>query len=265
MVGVVLNKSAKQKGLGEAEIEEARLAATNFVREALRGPGDLPPPDPSAMFSAACGLRVQGSLPLYHDKGQRCCKVSHEMLPAGQKLELLQQQKQQDLRDGGAATDGVAAGGNGAAPQARRRVLEEGQRREDIPEPGMPLPGVLRAQRTGTVGGQEVACFPSFIIAGTQKSGTTALTGERGERESGPGRGGSFHVKFFFLVSEGRRKGLKNRYIAIPCWLFPPWVPRSSPAELCQLVQRAGAPPYHLRHTRAAVRRALEDRPKRCS
>ncbi|CAM9310111.1 unnamed protein product [Scytosiphon promiscuus] len=42
---------------------------------------------------------------------------------------------------------------------------------------GMKLPAVLRTQRTGAAEGQQVVCFPSFIIAGTQKSGTTALTG----------------------------------------------------------------------------------------
>ena len=177
----MLKKAAKVKGLDDAETEEARLTATSVVREALRAPRGLPPPDTTAAFPASCGLRVEG-LPLYHDKGQRCCKVNPEMLPPGQKLELLQQQqKKQGLGqgDGGAAADSLAAGAEGgwgaAAPRARRLGLEEG--REDFP-PEMPLPGVLRAQRTRAVGGQEVACFPSFIIAGTQKSGTTALTGE---------------------------------------------------------------------------------------
>lgn len=183
-VGVALKKSAKLKGLGEGEIEKARVAATKVVREALRAPGDLPPPDPDAMFSEACSLRVEG-LPLYHDKGQRCCKVTPDMLPPNQ--QLLQQQQQQQQGLGGPA----AAGGDWGAPQARGRGLEEGGEagvdgREGSLQPGMPLPGVLRPQRTGTVGGKEVACFPSFIIAGTQKSGTTALTGERG-RET-PGR-----------------------------------------------------------------------------
>lgn len=40
------------------------------------------------------------------------------------------------------------------------------------------LPGVLRTQKTQDAEGQEIVCFPSFVIAGTQKSGTTALTGE---------------------------------------------------------------------------------------
>lgn len=42
---------------------------------------------------------------------------------------------------------------------------------------GLELPGVLRTERRVDDDGKEVVCFPSFIIAGTQKSGTTALTG----------------------------------------------------------------------------------------
>lgn len=73
--------------------------------------------DAEAIYSEACSLRVKSSLPLYHSKGQRCCRASH-----------------QPLLQGGAAVGG-------------------GQ-------------------------DEEVSCFPSFIIAGTQKSGTTALTGK---------------------------------------------------------------------------------------
>ncbi|CAN0264417.1 unnamed protein product, partial [Ectocarpus fasciculatus] len=40
---VLLKKAATSKGLTESETEEARVAATNAVREALRKPGDLPP------------------------------------------------------------------------------------------------------------------------------------------------------------------------------------------------------------------------------
>lgn len=144
-MGAVLKKSAAAKGLSEAEIEEARLVAINAVKEALRKPGGLPPPSPDSIFSSACNLRVEG-LPLYNSKGQRCCKVDQ-------------------------MTSGLNIG-----PQGPRGLEGEDGGGEGE---GTPLPGVLRTQRTGAVEGQEVTCFPSFIIAGTQKSGTTALTGEK--------------------------------------------------------------------------------------
>ncbi|CAM9557574.1 unnamed protein product, partial [Ectocarpus sp. 12 AP-2014] len=144
---VILKKSAAARGLNDAEIEEARVAARDAVREALRKPGDLPPRSIDGILSASCDLQVEG-LPLYHDKGQTCCK-------AAQKPSAQQQ-----------------AHSKGDGPQGRRGLeAAEG-------EGGEPLPGVLRTtQRAEAAGGNEVACLPSFIIAGTQKSGTTALTG----------------------------------------------------------------------------------------
>ncbi|CAN0289197.1 unnamed protein product [Pylaiella littoralis] len=138
-------KAARDMGLTSADIEEARAAATNTVREALRNPGGLPPPNPENMYSSSCGVRVEG-LPLYNSKGQRCCK-SKEKPAAEEKTRA----------------DGVPRG---------RRVLpgEGGGGGEDA------LGGVLGTEGTGAVE-EQVSCFPSFVIAGTQKSGTTALTG----------------------------------------------------------------------------------------
>lgn len=145
----VLRKSALSKGLNDTEIEEARVTATDAVREALRKPGDLPPRNLDSMLSASCGLQVEG-LPLYHDKGQTCCK-------AAQKPPAQQQAPSKDNE-----------------PQGRRGLEGAGEG-----EGGETLPGVLRTtQRAEAGGGNEVSCLPSFIIAGTQKSGTTALAGE---------------------------------------------------------------------------------------
>ncbi|CAN0307808.1 unnamed protein product, partial [Hapterophycus canaliculatus] len=145
-VGTALKKTATLKGLSDAEIEQARLVATDIVKETLRKPGGLPSPSLDAVFSSACDLRVEG-LPLYNSEGQRCCKVEQ-------------------------MTSGLNIG-----PQGRRGLEEEeGEEGEGAEGEEAPLPGVLRTQRTEAVEGQ-VACFPSFIIAGTQKSGTTALTG----------------------------------------------------------------------------------------
>lgn len=156
VVTAALKKSAGLKGLNDAGIEEARLAATNAVREALRAPGSLPPPNTDAMIADSCDLRVEG-LPLYHDKGQRCCKVGKVKPPPGMARRALEEEEEEDGREAG------GGGGRGG--------------RE-----GGALPGVLRTERTGTAEEPEVACLPSFIIAGTQKSGTTALTGEGGGR-----------------------------------------------------------------------------------
>lgn len=133
------------------------MAATDAVREALRKPGDLPPRSIDGILSASCDLQVEG-LPLYHDKGQTCCKAAQKP-PA---------QQEAHSKDNG--------------PQGRRGLeAAEG-------EGGETLPGVLRTtQRAEAAGGNEVACLPSFIIAGTQKSGTTALTGERERLSEGQG------------------------------------------------------------------------------
>lgn len=154
-----LQKNALSKGLDKDEVEAARVAATLAVREAMRGPGNLPPPSPEAYLSQACGVRVKSSLPLYHNKGQRCCKASQLPQPGAPGASPVKDSLA--LADGGTGL-GLGEDGAGGGPQE------------------VALPGVLRGQRTGAAGDQEVSCFPSFIIAGTQKSGTTALTGKKG-------------------------------------------------------------------------------------
>lgn len=153
------HKNALSKGLDKDEMEAARVAATLAVRKAMKTPGDLPPPSPEAYYSQTCSVRVESSLPLYHNKGQRCCKASQLPQP-GAAAALPGIGVLASERGGGA---GLGLGEDGADGGAQEGAL----------------PGVLRGQRTGAAGGQEVSCFPSFIIAGTQKSGTTALTGEK--------------------------------------------------------------------------------------
>lgn len=90
-------------------------------------------------------------MPLYSSKGQRCCKHKMES-PSENKT----------------PADAVPQGG---------RVLQGERGGGEVG--GNALPGVLRTQSRRAVGEQEVSCLPSFVIAGTQKSGTTALTGKR--------------------------------------------------------------------------------------
>lgn len=141
---VLLRKSATVEGLTDEETDAAAQTAAKTVREALSKGGELPVPNPAAAFSQSCNVIVEG-LPLYGTKQQRCCT-----LPSTKKK-----------------------GDAGASKGGYKRDLEEDEKaRENA------LPRVLQTQRTGSMDGKEVSCFPSFIIAGTQKSGTTALTGK---------------------------------------------------------------------------------------
>lgn len=122
------------------EIDEAETKATEFVNELLASGQGLPQPNVDAVLPSTCNVVVEG-LPLVHPNRQICCKAK-----------------------------GLSRGMMGLQPP-------EGEV-GDAPDGGVVLPGVLRGENTGDVREQEVSCFPSFIIAGTQKSGTTALTGE---------------------------------------------------------------------------------------
>ena len=148
----LMRKMASTKHLTADEVSLAKSAAENVVNEALASGKGLPTPDVEMVLPGACNIVVQG-LPLVQPKRQRCCKAK-------------------DLLGGGLP---------GQPPllppppeEGGSRAVEEGDM-----DGKMGLPGVLRMQQAGGVSEQEVTCFPSFIIAGTQKSGTTALTGER--------------------------------------------------------------------------------------
>lgn len=156
--GVVSSATAKlaAKKLNPEEIEAARQAAETTVRQALHSDHGLPPADVERAYPDSCNVVVEG-LPLVGTKQQRCCKAP---TPS---------------RDGG--SQGVPLVPPLQLPGGKGRKLDASEERR-----GDELPAVLRPQRTGEVGGQQVSCFPAFIIAGTQKSGTTALAGE--------GRGG---------------------------------------------------------------------------
>lgn len=147
-VSLKLQKMAVAAGLSDGQIDAAGRAAALTANEALRKPGVLPPASPIEL-SPSCDLVVQG-LPQIGSRQQRCCKALD--VPMGQ---------------------GGMAQGLGGARSAGGVQREGGEGGE-----GGQLPGVLEAQRTRGSGGTEAVCFPSFIIAGTQKSGTTALTGE---------------------------------------------------------------------------------------
>lgn len=155
--------AAASVALSEEEVESARAAARKTVAEALRQPGGLSPPSPPVM-TAACSVVVEG-LPLVGSQQQRCCKVSAMKVPAA-----LDRMKFENAA-AGSTTEGGVPRGDGSGAERRRRVDEE-----DIGV-AEELPAVLRTERRGGGEGEEVVCFPSFVIAGTQKCGTTALTG----------------------------------------------------------------------------------------
>lgn len=138
----VMRKIAASKHLNPTEIDEAETKATEFVNKLLGSGQALPPPNVDAVLPVTCNVVVKG-LPFVHPNQQRCCKAKD-----------------------------FSGGPMGLQPPPPEWGVG------DAPDGGVVLPGVLRGEKTGDVREQEVSCFPSFIIAGTQKSGTTALTGE---------------------------------------------------------------------------------------
>ena len=154
-----MRKMAGSKGLTREEIAEIERGANDFVNEALQRPGDLPNPSPLKFYSEACKVMVDG-LPLIGSRQQRCCNVADIQglkRPDGGVPELLP--------------------GVGLPPKGlhRDRLLQaEGREGGDG---GLPA-AVVKTEATGGVKDEGLACFPSFVIAGTQKSGTTALAGK---------------------------------------------------------------------------------------
>lgn len=144
-----MRKVAASKHLTPMEVDEAEAKAVEFVNQVLASGKGLPQPNVEAVLPATCNVVVEG-LPLVHPKQQRCCKAKD--------------------------VSGGPLGLQPPPPAVKAWGMES--EKENAPDGGMVLPGVLRGEKTGDVREQEVSCFPSFIIAGTQKSGTTALTGE---------------------------------------------------------------------------------------
>lgn len=105
-----------------------------------------------------CNLVVKG-LPLVGSQQQQCCKVS-----AMKQYRNTPAQQGTPTEGRLAATTPVTVGSNGKG--------------SDVDEHGSS--GVVPVVSKGEGGSgaeEEMVCLPSFIIAGTQKCGTTALTG----------------------------------------------------------------------------------------
>ena len=145
-----MRKVAVSKGMNKIEIANAVRAANEAVMEALRGPGEIPNPSPEQYYSEACDVILKG-LPLIGSRQQRCCKMD----------------KVQALKVGGVPPGMVTP-----------RKFPNRDRNLEAEEGEGGLPAVQKTEGTESVRGGELACFPSFVIAGTQKSGTTALAGE---------------------------------------------------------------------------------------
>lgn len=160
-----MRKIAGSKGLTREEIAEIERAANDFVNEALQRPGDLPNPSPLNFYSEACKVMVDG-LPLIGSKQQRCCNVAD-----------IQGLKRPD---GGVSELLAGIGLPPKGPHGNRLLQAEvgGERGGEGGERG--VPAAVKTESTRGIKDEGLACFPSFIIAGTQKSGTTALAGEGG-------------------------------------------------------------------------------------
>lgn len=173
-------------GLSEKEVDMARVAAENSVNQASRKTRTFPWPEPEEMFSGTCNIVAEG-LPLVGSKHQRCCKVRKavrsidegETVPYATSFSADDGDYLERLR--GRGSDGAHQKG-GLKKKEKKRKEEGGN--DDAKEKvkgdkEKALPGVPKSERRGGIGQEQVACLPSFVIAGSQKSGTTALTGER--------------------------------------------------------------------------------------
>lgn len=194
-----IDAPAKAKGearlteadLSDEEKKAARRAARHIVDEALKQPGGIPPSSPPKL-PEACSFVVEG-LPLVGPKQQICCKVDVK-----NKVYLRSIRAEEEARriaNGGAQDEHGQLesssendqedpdGGGAERRRAKKRRLVEGDAGADANARADTEGGKSAVLQTGPVehgasNDPKVVCYPSFVIAGTQKSGTTALTGE---------------------------------------------------------------------------------------
>lgn len=197
--------AATEGDLTTEEIQIATRAAKKSVEEAMRQEGGISQ-STRRQLPESCDLVVKG-FPLVGAKRQQCCKVD----PTNQFLKRTIIIEAELPKAGGvAATTGEGrlgrgtlqgltregshesleqgseykeAGGNGGKRSLRHLVGDDfndiGGRMMGAGESAVGSAEGLRTPRSGRneSESEEVVCLPSFVIAGTQKSGTTALAG----------------------------------------------------------------------------------------
>lgn len=154
--------------LGAASRSEA-VDASKTPRQ-----GGTPPNTP-----AGCDVLV-GGLPLVGSRTQRCCRVQATKIRRGVARSAASPHERAKHHALGIAEEQGHRGraGDLRAPKADWDTEGAGDAGHVMGMGAEMPPRALQADES-TNASQQVACFPSFIIAGTQKSGTTALTGER--------------------------------------------------------------------------------------
>ncbi|CAM9457622.1 unnamed protein product [Sphacelaria rigidula] len=177
--------------LNEEEKEAARRAARHTVDEALKQPGGIPPLFPHKL-PESCTVIVEG-LPLVGPKQQRCCKVDFNnqvylrSVRAEEEAARIAnggaQDKHDQLERSSDNDEEDPDGGGLRRRRAKSRRLVEVDAAADAGPDG---DGNAEGRKSATLpidpiehgasSDPKVVCYPSFVIAGTQKSGTTALT-----------------------------------------------------------------------------------------
>lgn len=187
--------------LNEEEKEAARRAARHTVDEALKQPGGIPPLFPHKL-PESCTVIVEG-LPLVGPKQQRCCKVDFNNQVYLRSVRA--EEEAARIANGGAqdkhdqlerSSDNDEEDPDGGGLRRRRaksrRLVEVDAAADAGPDGDGNAEGRKSATRPidpiehGASSDPKVVCYPSFVIAGTQKSGTTALTGELCSQRDSP-------------------------------------------------------------------------------